>query len=90
MLRVFYAPKYFDRNVKMAFYALVEGWQRVMMSFIEIALSMYALRLRRTFTPLKASQRYSVGRKKFGVGHKPVYEIDPWTQVDFLAPQWLN
>ena len=50
------------------------------MFFIEIALSIYALRLCRAFTPLKASQKYSVGCEKFGLRRKPIYEIDPRTQ----------
>ena len=39
--------------------------------------------LHQTFMPLKASQKLGVGCKLFGVGHKPVYEIDPRLQKRF-------
>ena len=45
-------------------------------------LRTYADLLRPTlnfYASKKASQKFGVKRKQFGVGHEPVYKIDPWT-----------
>ena len=44
---------------------------------IEIALSIYALRLRPTFKELFTNIKDWCKAQKIGIGHKTVYEIDP-------------
>ena len=55
---------------------------------IEIALSIYALRLRTTFKKLFTGANVGRRAQKIGAGCKTVYEINPWLQCLYVCCGW--